>query len=124
VQILVPGPHADKRFVQVASEAGFEDLLDAGIRICTYQPSMLHAKVMTIDGSLSVVGSANFNRRSTEYDDEVVMVIFDDDLTALLDSHMDEDLKRAEPIDLEDWQQRGLLQRIEERAIQVIDGLL
>jgi cardiolipin synthase A/B len=124
VQVLVPGPHADKRFVQVASEAGFEDLLDAGIRICTYQPSMLHAKVMTIDGSLSVVGSANFNRRSTEYDDEVVMVIFDDDLTALLDSHMDEDLKRAEPIDLEDWQQRGLLQRIEERAIQVIDGLL
>jgi cardiolipin synthase A/B len=124
VQVLVPGPHADKRFVQVASEAGFEELLEAGVRICTFQPSMLHAKVMTIDGSLAVVGSANFNRRSTEYDDEVVMVVFDDDLTAHLDSHMDEDLKRAEPIDIEDWQQRGLLQRIEERAIQVIDGLL
>jgi cardiolipin synthase A/B len=124
VQVLVPGPHADKRFVQVASEAGFEELLEAGVSICTFLPSMLHAKVMTIDGSLAVVGSANFNRRSTQYDDEVVMVIFGDAMTALLDRHMDEDLARAEPIDLEDWEQRGLLQRVQEKAVSVIDGLL
>jgi cardiolipin synthase len=124
VQILVPGPHADKRFVQVASEAGFEELLEAGVAISAFQPSMLHAKVMTIDGSLAVVGSANFNRRSTEYDDEVVMVIFDEAMTAVLDGHMDEDLARSEPIDLADWEQRGLLQRVQEKAIKVVDGLL
>ena len=124
VQVLVPGPHIDKRFVQVASESAFEELLDAGISICTYEPSMLHAKVLTIDGSLSVVGSANFNRRSTEYDDEVVMVVFDEAVTAVLDGHMDEDLARSKPIDLDDWQERGLLQRIEEKAVKVIDGLL
>jgi cardiolipin synthase A/B len=124
VQVLVPGPHIDKRFVQVASESAFEELLDAGISICTFQPSMLHAKVMTIDGALSVVGSANFNRRSTEYDDEIVMVIFDEATTATLDGHMDEDLGRAEPIDLSTWRDRGLLQRIEEKAIKVVEGLL
>ncbi len=124
VQVLVPGPHIDKRFVQVASEAGFEELLEAGVAICAFQPSMLHAKVMTIDGSLAVVGSANFNRRSTEYDDEVVMVVFDEAFTARLDRDMDEDLERAEPVDLETWQDRGLLQRIEEKAIKVVDGLL
>jgi len=124
VQVLVPGPHADKRFVQVASEAGFEELLAAGVTISTFQPSMLHAKVMTIDGSLAVVGSANFNRRSTQYDDEVVMVIFDEAMAALLDRHMDEDLARAEPIDLEDWEKRGLFQRVQEKAVSVIDGLL
>jgi len=124
VQVLVPGPHADKRFVQVASEAGFEELLEAGVKICTFMPSMLHAKVMTIDGSLAVVGSANFNRRSTQYDDEVVMVLFDEGIAALLDRHMDEDLARSEPIDLADWEERGLLQRVQEKAVKVIDGLL
>lgn len=124
VEILVPGPHADKRLVQVASEATFRELLDAGVRICTFQPSMLHAKVLTADGSVCVVGSANMNQRSTEYDDEVCLVIFDEDLTALLDGHTDEDLKRAEPVDLEDWEKRGLLQRVQEKAVQVVDGLL
>ncbi|HEX4902154.1 MAG TPA: phospholipase D-like domain-containing protein [Acidimicrobiales bacterium] len=124
VQVLVPGPHADKRFVQVASEAGFEELLEAGVKICTFLPSMLHAKVMTIDGSLAVVGSANFNRRSTQYDDEVVMVIFDEGMASLLDGHMDDDLSRSEPIDLADWEERGLFQRVQEKAVSVIDGLL
>lgn len=124
VQVLVPGPHIDKRFVQVASEATFSELLDAGVKICTFMPSMLHAKVMTIDGALSVVGSANFNRRSTQYDDEVVLVIFDEGMTRVLDGHMDEDLARSEPVDLADWEERGLLQRMQEKAIQVVDGLL
>lgn len=124
VQVLVPGPHADKRFVQLAGEANFEELLECGITVCTFQPSMLHAKVLTIDSALVVVGSANMNQRSTEYDDEVVMVVFDEATTALLDEHMDEDLGRAEPIDLEEWQERGFLQKVEEKAIQAVDGLL
>ena len=124
VQVLVPGPHADKRLVQVASEASFRELLDAGVRICTFQPSMLHAKVLTADGAVCVVGSANMNQRSTEYDDEVCLVIFDEAMTAMLDGHMDEDLERAEPVDLDDWDKRGLFQRIEEKAVKVIDGLL
>ncbi|HAS13645.1 MAG TPA: cardiolipin synthase B [Acidimicrobiaceae bacterium] len=124
VEVLVPGPHADKRLVQVASEASFRELLDAGVQICTFQPSMLHAKVLTIDSSVCVVGSANMNQRSTEHDDEVCLVIFDEAMTAVLDGHMDEDLQRAEPIDLDEWEKRGLLQRIEEKAVKVIDGLL
>ena len=124
IEVLVPGPHADKRFVQVAGEANFQELLDCGVSISTFQPSMLHAKVLTIDHALVVVGSANMNQRSTEYDDEVVMVIFDEAMTALLDGHMDEDLQRAEAIDLADWEKRGLFQRIEEKAVQVVDGLL
>ncbi len=124
VEVLVPGPHADKRLVQVASEASFRDLLDAGVQICTFQPSMLHAKVLTVDGAVAVVGSANMNQRSTEYDDEVCLVIFDEAMTALLDGHTDQDLQRAEPVDLEDWEKRGLFQRVQEKAVKVVDGLL
>jgi cardiolipin synthase len=124
VEVLVPGPHADKRLVQVASEASFRELLDEGVSICTFQPSMLHAKVLTVDGSVCVVGSANMNQRSTEYDDEVCLVVFDEAMTALLDGQMDEDLGRAEPVDFDEWEKRGLLQRIEEKAVKVVDGLL
>src|SRR5690606_13191438 len=124
VEVLVPGPHADKRLVQVASEASFRELLDSEVQICTFQPSMLHAKVLTVDRAVCVVGSANMNQRSTEYDDEVCLVIFDEAMTATLDGHMDDDLQRAEPVDLDDWEERGLFQRIEEKAVGIIDGLL
>ena len=50
VDILLPGPHADKRLVQVVAESSYARLLDCGIRLWNFQPSMLHAKVMTVDG--------------------------------------------------------------------------
>ena len=80
VEILLPGPHADKRFVQLAGQAVYESLLEHGVRIWQFQPSMLHAKVMTIDGRVANVGSANFNARSTELDEEINMVALDPDL--------------------------------------------
>jgi len=63
VDLLLPGPHADKRFVQMASEATYSTLLEAGVKIWTFQPSMLHTKIMTVDGIISNVGSANLNAR-------------------------------------------------------------
>ena len=124
VQVMVPGPHADKRFVQVAGEKEYQELLDCGVEISSFQPSMLHAKIVTIDGHLSVVGSANFNKRSTEYDDEVVLVIFDEGITAELDRHMDEDLERCVALDPERWEDRSVLQRLQEKAASLVDGWL
>ena len=92
VQILLPGPHADKRFVQLAGESSFERLLDCGVKIWKFQPSMLHAKIMTVDGVLANIGSANLNARSTELDEEVNLVAFDAELVRVLDAQFDEDL--------------------------------
>jgi cardiolipin synthase len=124
VQILLPGPHIDKRFVQVASEASYERLLDAGIELWCFQPSMLHAKVLTIDGLLANVGSANFNSRSIAEDEEVNLVVLDRDLTAELDRHFDEDLERSERIDPTRWEDRKLTQRVIERAVDPVRRLL
>ena len=123
-EILVPGPHMDKRFVQIAGEADYQQILDAGVTACAFQPSMLHTKVVTVDGAISAIGSANFNQRSTEYDDEVALVVCDAGLTATLDAHMDDDLRRSEKLDPERWKDRSLFQRLEEKAVQVIDGVL
>jgi len=111
VEILLPGPHADKRFVQLAGQAVYESLLEHGVRIWQFQPSMLHAKVMTIDGRVANVGSANFNARSTELDEEINMVALDPDLVRLLDDQFDHDLERSEEIEAGRWEARSLGRR-------------
>jgi cardiolipin synthase len=116
VEMLVPGPHIDKRFVQIAGERSYESLLARGVRIWNYQPTMLHAKVMTIDGVVANIGSANFNRRSTGLDEEVNVVALDRDLVATLDAHFDDDFERSVLIDPGRWKNRSLAQRIVETA--------
>ena len=69
VQLLLPGPHADKRVCQLASEAVYDRLLHGGVDVLSFQPSMLHQKVLTLDGYAAVVGSSNFNRRSLDHDE-------------------------------------------------------
>jgi cardiolipin synthase len=114
VEILLPGPNADKRFVQLAGEASYAELLDHGIRLWQFQPSMLHAKVMTVDGILAMVGSANVNARSTELDEEINLVVLDDDIVATLDEHFDEDLERSDRVQPGEWEDRSLTQRVME----------
>ena len=101
VEILLPGPHADKRFVQLAGESSYERLLDHGVRIWHFQPSMLHAKIMTVDGIIANIGSANLNARSTELDEEINLVAFDPELVRVLDRQFDDDLERSEAIVLD-----------------------
>jgi cardiolipin synthase len=123
VEILLPGRHADKRFVQVAGEAKYGRLLDAGVSLWNFEPSMLHAKVMTVDGCISNVGSANLNARSTEHDEEINLVVMDPAITRILDMHFDEDLARSERIEPGRWNSRPLHQRAFERMVEPIRRL-
>jgi cardiolipin synthase len=117
VRILLPGPHADKRFVQVAGEADYERLLEHGVGIWHFLPSMLHAKVMTVDGRVANIGSANLNARSVTWDEEINLVALEDALVRTLDDHFDEDVERSEPIEPGRWRRRPLPQRVAERLV-------
>ncbi len=123
IDVLLPGPHADKRFVQLAGEAEYARLLDCGIRIWHFQPSMLHAKVMTVDGQTANVGSANFNTRSTALDEEINAVILDAAIVAALDQHFDEDLERSIRIEPGRWERRSAVQRLTERLVAPVKKL-
>jgi cardiolipin synthase A/B len=112
VEILLPGPHGDKRFVQLAGQAIYEQLLEHGVRIWHYQPTMLHAKIMTVDGLVASVGSANFNARSTELDEEINLVALDPDLIRQLDRQFDVDLERSEEIQPGRWEDRSVGRRV------------
>jgi cardiolipin synthase len=111
IEILLPGPHIDKRFVQVASEETFQPLLDAGIKIWSFQPSMLHAKIMLIDGVIANIGSANFNARSTKLDEEINVVVMNEDVVETLNQQFDEDLARSVQLQPGRWKRRPVPQR-------------
>jgi cardiolipin synthase len=117
VQILLPGPHADKRFVQLAGEENYETLIEAGVELWNFQPSMMHAKIMTVDGQVANVGSANFNSRSLKCDEEINMVIFDHSIVDTLDGHFDDDLERSVRIDPRRWKQRSGFQHVKEKLV-------
>ena len=117
VQILLPGPFADKRFVQLAAEENYEELIESGVELWNFQPSMMHAKIMTVDGQVANVGSANFNSRSLNCDEEINMVIFDPSIVRTLDGHFDDDLERSVRIDPSRWKRRSGLQRVKEKLV-------
>ncbi|WP_405010154.1 phospholipase D-like domain-containing protein [Kitasatospora sp. NBC_01539] len=106
VEILLPGRHTDKRVCQVAGERYYEQLLAAGVRIHHFEPTMMHAKIMTVDGVAALVGSSNLNRRSLQHDEEVVLTVLDEDFTAELDRDFDHDLTRSTPIEESRWRHR------------------
>ncbi len=124
IDVLVPGQHADKRFVQIVGEARYAELLDAGITIRCYDRTMLHAKVLTVDGQVASVGSANLNQRSFQHDEEVNLVIFDPEVVAELDAHFEDDCRHASVVDPADWARRSLVQRAAERAVSVVSDLI
>ena len=118
VQVLLPGPHADKRFVRLAGQSSYTQLLDHGITIWCFQPTMLHAKVLTVDGVAACIGSANFNSRSSSLDEEINVVAFDPDLVTILDRHFEEDLERSALLDLTRWQNRPVRHRVAESLMR------
>ncbi|MEU3450776.1 phospholipase D-like domain-containing protein [Streptomyces thermolilacinus] len=117
VEILLPGPYTDQRASLLAGQAHYRDLLEAGVEIRQYQPTMMHAKVITVDRVASLIGSTNFNRRSMDHDEEVMLAVLDREFTATLDAHYDEDVARSTAIDLSRWKHRAAPQRVREAAV-------
>ncbi|WP_330175262.1 phospholipase D-like domain-containing protein [Streptomyces sp. NBC_01498] len=117
VEILLPGPHTDKRVCLLAGQRYYEDLTACGVKIYQYQPTMMHAKVITVDSIASLIGSTNFNRRSLDHDEEVMLAVLDESLTAELDRHFEEDLTVSEPICPRRWKRRSLAQRVREASV-------
>ncbi|MGA6205871.1 phospholipase D-like domain-containing protein [Nocardia testacea] len=117
VEIVLPGPHTDQRVCQLAGQHFYGDLLACGVKILQYQPTMMHAKVITVDGIAALVGSTNFNRRSLDHDEEIMLVVLDEQFTATLDEHFEADMAVSELIEETRWQRRSLAQRAREAAM-------
>ena len=120
VRLLVPGPHIDKGFVRIAGRAAYRDLLEAGVEMFEFQPTMLHAKSLVVDGVWSSVGTVNFDNRSFQLHDEVTLCVSDEHFARQLTDNFETDIERAERIDPERWDDRGPGQRLAETATTVL----
>jgi cardiolipin synthase A/B len=100
VQILTAGPLIDHPIVRKLSHHSIRRLLQAGAEIHEYEPSMIHAKIMTVDGVWSVIGSTNFDHRSFALNDEVNLAVLDAELVATIESDFCEDLVQSRQLDL------------------------
>jgi cardiolipin synthase A/B len=117
VRVLVPGPHIDKEFVRIAGRGAYESLLDCGIEVFEYQPTMLHAKTMCIDGVWASVGSVNFDNRSFQLHDEATLCVQSEAFAGRLTEQFERDIEVSEAIDPGRWNGRPLHQRAAEQVL-------
>jgi cardiolipin synthase len=115
VRLLTEGEITDAKPVKFAGRAQYESLLANGIEIYEYQPTMMHVKAMVVDGTISVIGSANFDNRSLELNDELNVVIASGDLASRISADFEADLRRSAKIDLDAWRSRPFHIRGRER---------
>jgi cardiolipin synthase len=117
VRLLVPGEHIDKPFVRKAGRAAYDELLQCGVRIWEYCPTMLHAKTLTIDGRWASIGSVNFDNRSFQLQDEATLCVSSQSFAGTLDAQFERDLELSEEIELERWRERSLRAKANERLL-------
>ena len=114
VRILVEGDLTDAKPVKYASRDPYQRLLDLGVEIYEYQPTMMHVKATIVDGIWSMVGSANFDNRSLELNDEMNVAASDRALAARLTQDFEQDLRSARKLDSATWRQRPFLEKARE----------
>jgi cardiolipin synthase A/B len=125
VRVLMPSTQgSDNPMVQHAGHRNFEKLLENGVRLFEYPYTLLHQKIMTVDGVWSAVGSSNFDDRSFETNDEITLAIKDEDLATRLDAIFEKYVKRAEEIQLDAWRKRGVWHKFKDNAVYVLNEFL
>lgn len=114
VRVLNPGRNTDKMSVFHASRHDYEQMLECGVRIYEYRPTMIHAKTLVCDGAWFSVGTINFDNRSITLNDEVTLAGRDERLSQRLEEIFLEDLEFADEIELEEFRKRPRSEKLKE----------
>ena len=124
VQIITVGAQTDAELVRHASRARWGPLLEAGIQIYEYQPTLYHCKVMIVDGLWVTVGSTDFDPRSFNLNDEANLSYFDADFSRRQIEIFQQDLLHSRQMTLEQWKHRPLSERFWDRAASLLGSQL
>lgn len=116
IRVVAPGEHTDTETVRRASRSLWGALLEAGVEIHEYVPTMYHCKVMVVDALWVSVGSTNFDNRSFRMNDEANLNIYDADFARRQVEIFEEDIRRSRRISLQQWRQRPLAEKLREHA--------
>lgn len=116
VRVLTNGSRIDKEIVRQTGRRLYGPLLEAGVRIFEYEQTMLHAKVLVVDGVWGNVGSANYDHRSLALDVELSVSFEDPGVCAEFEKHFLDDADVSHELSLEEWRERPVLERAVEYA--------
>ena len=123
VDLLLAG-YSDVPAAVHAARATYGRLLRAGARIHEVHRGMLHAKVATIDGVWSAVGSSNFDRRSVYFNNEIDAIVLGRDTASAIEALLRAHIGRSVHVALRDWQCRSLRERLAERVTRLWQPLI
>ncbi len=125
VRVMMPSTGgSDFPMVQHAGHRNFEKLLRCGVRLFEYPHTLLHQKVMTVDGTWSAIGSSNFDDRSFETNDEITIGIVDRATAARFDAVFEKYMPGCEEIKLETWRKRGWWHKLKDNGYYLFNELL
>lgn len=123
VRIIIPG-NPDHFFVYWASMSYLGELLEAGVKVYQYEKGFIHAKVLTIDGLVSTVGSANMDIRSFELNFEVNAFMYDRGIAELLENEFKNDLRSCVEITKEWYHRRRWWFKVKEAVARLVSPML
>lgn len=117
VILLIPGKHNDRKVVRWAAQSFYSELLEAGVRIFEYEPTMLHVKRITADGAWALVGSANYDNRSLNLNYEIALAVSDREFCRHLDEALESDLERSREVTREEADTLPLLAKFRNHLV-------
>ena len=120
VEIILPGRHIDTAITRRASRSRWGPLLEAGVAIYEFQPTMYHCKVMVVDECWVSIGSTNFDNRSFRLNDEANLNALDEGLATEQAQVFEQDKQRSRRITLEEWSNRPF----GEKVLETIAGFV
>ena len=124
VRILTVGDKTDVKTTWYAGRTYYEKLLEGGVKIYEYQPTMIHSKCVVVDGMWSDIGSMNFDNRSLSFNNESMLLALDRRIGAQMDSIFMDDLKWSKEIKLDEFRKRPLSGKILEWGAQKLRRVL
>jgi len=124
IRVLVPGEHIDSETVRLASKALWGELLQAGVEIHEYLPTMMHVKMLVVDRELVSVGSTNFDIRSFQLNDEASLNIYNADFAARMTTVFEADLLKGKRYTYATWKDRPLSEKFAEKVVRPIRSQL
>ncbi|CAN5742847.1 phospholipase D-like domain-containing protein [soil metagenome] len=118
VRLLLPGEHNDQPLTASAGRAAYGRMLEGGVKIYEYQPTMIHLKTLVVDGMFSMFGSSNFDARSSEINEELDVVVYDAGFGREMERIFEQDLAQSREYTLEEFKNRSLWERFTEWAMR------
>ncbi len=117
VRFIVPGENNDQPLTKSAGRAAYGKLLEGGVKIFEYNPTMIHTKGMVIDSLFSIIGSSNFDPRSSEINEELDLAVYDREFARKMEEMFENDLKSSTQYTYEQFKSRSLWERVTEEVM-------